>query len=524
MNRVYDGTTAATVTLHDDRVAGDDLTVTDSATFADKNVGTAKTVSVSGIPVSGSDASNYSVQHDHNDDSGHHGPDADGERDRCEQGLRRTTTATVTLSDDRVAGDVFTDSYATATFANKNVGTGKTVSVSGMSISGTDAGNYTFNTTASTTADITARALTVTATGVNKRYDGNTTATVTLADNRLSGDVFTDSYTSATFANKNVGTLKTVTVSGISISGADAGNYSVNTTTSTTATITARSLHVTATGVNKVYDGTLSALVILGDDRVSGDVLTVSDSAMFANKNVGSGKPVAVSGIVISAGADAGNYIPGEHNCTTTADIIAAAVDGDGDRRQQGLRRHHRGDGHIDGRPRARGRRDGCLHHRHVRGQESGAGKSGERQRHFDLGHGRRQLHVQTPRPRPRRTSRAAADGERDGRQQGLRRHDDGDRDAVRRSRRGRRVHWTATPPRRLRDKNVGTGKTVSVSGISIIGNRRGQLHVQHHGVDDGQHHAAIAARDRHRGEQGVRRHDSGDGDLPRRPGGGRLR
>ena len=47
-------------------------------------------------------------------------------------------------------------------------------------------GNYTSNTTASTTADITAKALTVTATGINKVYDGTTTATVTLSDNRVS--------------------------------------------------------------------------------------------------------------------------------------------------------------------------------------------------------------------------------------------------------------------------------------------------------------------------------------------------
>src|SRR6185369_17033603 len=104
-----------------------------------------------------------------------------------------TTSATVTLSDNRVAGDSLSDSYITATFANKNVGSAKTVSVSG-----TDAGNYTFNTTASTTADITARALTVSATGVNKVYDGTTSATVTLSDNRVSGDTLTDSYTSAT--------------------------------------------------------------------------------------------------------------------------------------------------------------------------------------------------------------------------------------------------------------------------------------------------------------------------------------
>jgi hypothetical protein len=41
--------------------------------------------------------------------------------------------------------------------------------VTGISVTGTDAANYTFNTTAATTADITARALTVGATGQNKR-------------------------------------------------------------------------------------------------------------------------------------------------------------------------------------------------------------------------------------------------------------------------------------------------------------------------------------------------------------------
>src|SRR5207302_884450 len=116
----------------------------------------------------------------------------------------------VSLGDDRVSGDVFTDSYSTAAFNNKNVGTAKPISVNGLSISGADAGNYTSNTTASTSADISPRALTISATGANKVYDGTTTATVTLSDDRVTGDSFTDSYTSATFADKNVGNGKSV--------------------------------------------------------------------------------------------------------------------------------------------------------------------------------------------------------------------------------------------------------------------------------------------------------------------------
>ena len=44
---------------------------------------------------------------------------------------------------------------------------------------------------------------------MNKVYDGNAGATVTLSDDRVSGDVFTDSYGTATFTlGKNVGTGK----------------------------------------------------------------------------------------------------------------------------------------------------------------------------------------------------------------------------------------------------------------------------------------------------------------------------
>src|SRR5437868_6550731 len=142
-----------------------------------------------------------------------------------------TATATVTLSDTHIPGDVVTDSFTSASFADKNVGNGKTVNVSGISIAGTDAGNYALqNTTASTTANITARALTVSATGLNKVSDGTTAAAVTLSDNRLAGDTVTDSYTSATFANKNVGSNKQISVSGIAISGTDAGNYALQNT------------------------------------------------------------------------------------------------------------------------------------------------------------------------------------------------------------------------------------------------------------------------------------------------------
>jgi filamentous hemagglutinin family protein len=234
-----------------------------------------------------------------------------------------STNATVTLGDSRISGDVLTGTYAAASFADKNVATGKAVNVSGIAVTGADAGNYTFNTSATTAADITARALAVSATGANKVYDGSTNAAVTYGDDRVAGDVLSFNGT-ASFADKNAATGKTVNVSGIAVTGADAGNYTFNTSATTAADITARALAVSATGANKVYDGSTNAAVTYGDDRVAGDVLSFNGTASFADKNAATGKTVNVSGIAVT-GADAGNYTFNT-SATTAADITARAL------------------------------------------------------------------------------------------------------------------------------------------------------------------------------------------------------
>ena len=215
-----------------------------------------------------------------------------------------------------------------ATFATKSVGTGKPVTVSGLTLTGTDWGDYLLSsTTAATTANITARTLTVTAVGANKVYDGTTAATVTLSDNRVPGDVLTDNYTAAAFADNNVGTGKPISVTSISISGADAGNYQLaSTAANAAASITPRTLTVTAAGANKIYDGTTAATATLSDNRVSGDALTdACASAAFGDKNVGTGKVVSASGISIS-GTDAGNYQLASTTASTTASVTALPI------------------------------------------------------------------------------------------------------------------------------------------------------------------------------------------------------
>ena len=74
-----------------------------------------------------------------------------------------------------ISGDTFTGSY-TGAFSNANVGTGKTVTIT-SSYSGADTGNYSVTDQSSTTADISAKALTATASVSNKTYDATNSAT-----------------------------------------------------------------------------------------------------------------------------------------------------------------------------------------------------------------------------------------------------------------------------------------------------------------------------------------------------------
>ena len=181
------------------------------------------------------------------------------------------------------------------------MGTGKTLIPSGSVSDGNSGNNYTVNFANNTNGTITALSLTVSATGVNKVYDGTAAATVTLSlsNNVVSGDDVTANYASASFANKNVGTGKAVSVSGITLSGDDAGNYTSNTTASTSANITAAADDVTASSDNKTYDGTTSSSgtpTVTTGSLATGD--TGSFSQTFDTKNVGTGKTLTPSGSV----------------------------------------------------------------------------------------------------------------------------------------------------------------------------------------------------------------------------------
>jgi hypothetical protein len=94
----------------------------------------------------------------------------------------------------------------------------------------------------------------------NKAYDGTTTATVDFTSASLVGVVAGDSVSinssgyGANFNNANVANGKPVTVTGVALSGAAAGNYTVSQPSGLTANITVKSVTVTPdSGQSKVY-------------------------------------------------------------------------------------------------------------------------------------------------------------------------------------------------------------------------------------------------------------------------------
>ncbi len=134
-------------------------------------------------------------------------------------------------------------------------------------------------------------------TASNKVYDGNASATI--ATRTLDGVLGTDDVTyvggTATFDDRNVGTGKTVTATGLSLAGAHAGNYSVNDTTTTLADITKRGLTVTPNdlikegGTAALLTGTISG-VAAGDDI----------SATYASDGAAASAPVGQYSITVT--------------------------------------------------------------------------------------------------------------------------------------------------------------------------------------------------------------------------------
>ncbi|WP_028855995.1 YDG domain-containing protein [Psychrilyobacter atlanticus] len=181
--------------------------------------------------------------------------------------------------------DILKEGYTEANYGNTN-------------------GFFTINTKA-ITADFSAS---------NKVYDGNINAQISL--NSLNGIFGSDSVGISNtaygmFSDKNAGNDKVVSISGITLSGEDANNYHlVSSTDTATANITKRDINASFVATNKTYDGSSSANVSFNswDNLVENDVLNASNiTASFNDKNAGNDKVVTIDNISLS-GEDADNY------------------------------------------------------------------------------------------------------------------------------------------------------------------------------------------------------------------------
>ena len=350
-NKVYDGNTSATLNTGSagftGLLSGDTLSLGAAiGNFVDKNVGTGKTVNITGLTITGLDAVNYNLT------------STTAATTANITKLQLTSLTGITANDkvyDRntgatlntgaavfggmIVGDTLTIASATGTFSDKNSATGKTVTISGLTLGGTDLGNYDLPAGPfTTTATIFKRDVTG-ITGItanNKVYDGNTSATLDTGSagftGLLSGDTLTVGSATGNFVDKNAGSGKTVNITGLTISGLDAINYNlISSNATTTAAITKKQLS-SITGItaqNKTYDGLTGATLNTGAPTfgglIPGDTLTIdAATGNFVDKNAASGKTVNITGILLG-GLDASNYdLPPV--VTTTASILKATL------------------------------------------------------------------------------------------------------------------------------------------------------------------------------------------------------
>ena len=319
-SKPYDGTTTSpgTPTITTGSLASGD-TASWMETYDNKNVGITHVMTVTPAAVSdGNGGANYTVTYATINTgvitakaltvSGITAGNKTYDGTTTEHTISTTSAALVGV----VSGDTVTlsTSSATGVFASKNAGNGVTVNISGLTISGSSASNYSL-TQPTATANITALAITVTAGASSKTYDGTTTSpgTPTITSGALApGD--TSPAWVETYDNKNVGTTHVMTVTPAAVNDGNGGaNYTVTYKTISTGVISKLAITVTAGASSKTYDGTTTSPgtpTITTGSLASGD--TASWVETYDNKNAGTTHVMTVTPAAVSDGNGGANY------------------------------------------------------------------------------------------------------------------------------------------------------------------------------------------------------------------------
>ncbi|MBT8527482.1 S-layer family protein, partial [Polynucleobacter paneuropaeus] len=332
-NKVYDGTNTAIITggALVGVIGADNVTLNQAGTFAQTAVG--NTLAVTGADtLGGTAAGNYTLVQP-TGLTANITPKAltiSGVTiaNKVYDGLSSASASSGTLVGLVSADTANVTLTQSAAFSSSNAGNSIPVIVSDV-ISGPAAANYTVTSVSGLSANITQKSLTVTGTAIaNKVYDGTTNATVT--SGTLVGLVPSDSANitftnAASFSSANAGSNIAIVMND-TITGPAAANYILTQPTGITANISTKTLTVSGTSIaNKVYDGTTAATISGGSlvGVVTGDTVTLTQSASFSQANVGTGLAVTIADTL--SNNSLGNYTLTQPS-GFTANITAAPI------------------------------------------------------------------------------------------------------------------------------------------------------------------------------------------------------
>ncbi|MFI5088974.1 MAG: N,N-dimethylformamidase beta subunit family domain-containing protein, partial [Terriglobales bacterium] len=231
-----------------------------------------------------------------------------------------TTAATITARS--LSGVIGTDnvtlSGGTAAFADKNVGTAKTVTATGLTLSGTTAANYQLSaTSATTTANITAAPLTLTASNATRSYGASNpqfTGTIVGLQNN---DNITATYSTVAILTSPVGTYAIVPAP--VDPGNNLGNYSV-TLNNGVLTITA----VAATAVSVNPTAVAGGVGATGTVTLSG--IAPSGGSVVKLKSSASGVATVPANVTVPAGQNSATFAVTTNAVTTAANVTITAT------------------------------------------------------------------------------------------------------------------------------------------------------------------------------------------------------
>ena len=177
------------------------------------------------------------------------------------------------------------------------------------------------------TLTVNSKVLTIGITADNKAYDGNASAVThaSITSGLVLGDVVTVASANGFFNNANVGIAKPVTAD-VSKSGADAGNYSANTTAATTANISASALTVTANTISGIqYSDLVPSFTAVITGFVNGETLT--NSGVTGSPSFTTNASLAINRAVLS-GPGFYNITPSQGTLTSSNYSFSSYVNG----------------------------------------------------------------------------------------------------------------------------------------------------------------------------------------------------